>query len=95
MRTSTYTIDAIGNPEPVTCTIPGSVCAIITVFENAQAGTADYDVYAPLINSAPIRKPAGSKHEFRAQGTYRFSEGEIVGYLAAASGSMTFAQVEE
>ncbi len=90
--TNTFNIDAAGNPEPVTV---DSVCKEVTVYENAQAGTTDYDVYAPLITSTPARRPAGAKTTFTAPGKSFFQPGQVIAYLAAATaGSYVFAKEE-
>ena len=91
--TYTFTVDAVGNDEAVTAQ---SDCHRITIFENAQTGTADYTVRRPDSISAAVTIPAGAKHVFeRMNGATAFRRGQIVGYVAAASGSMTFAQVED
>jgi hypothetical protein len=86
--TKTFTVDAIGDDEPVTSE---SNCQRITIFENAQAGAADYTVRRHSRTATAVTIPAGAKFVFEGP----FLKGVVVGYVAAASGSFTMAQVED
>mgnify|MGYP001562721461 CR=1 FL=1 len=88
--TSTFTVDASGSPESYTVK---TTCRRITVYENAQAGTVDYDVYMPANSATPVRKPAGSK--FTQESSGYFMPGDTPFALATALGSVTFAAEEE
>jgi hypothetical protein len=91
-KSHSFTVDAVGDDEPV---IAQSPCFRITIFEDAQAGTANYTVRKPDPGSTAITIPAGAKHVFERLHGSAFSKGQIVGYVAAASGSFTMAQVED
>jgi hypothetical protein len=86
--THSFTVDAIGDDEPVTAQ---SNCQKITVFENEQAGTANYTVRRHSRNAPAVTIPAGAKFVFEGP----FLKGQTAGFVAAASGSFTMAQVED
>lgn len=92
-QTKTFTVDNAGEPEPV---IVQSYCMKVVIYENAQAGSTDYYIYAPKKTSPEVTKPAGSKAEF-SRG-YRYEPGDVAGYVALpvafAPGALTFAQEE-
>jgi hypothetical protein len=88
-RTKTFTVDAAGNPEPITVQ---SYCMKVVIYEDAQAGTTDYILHVPAMASSGVTKPAGSKAEI-SRGE-RYVPGDIVGYVETVSGSVTFAQEE-
>lgn len=88
--THTFTVDAAGNAETYTVK---TTCRKITVYEDAQAGTLDYKVYAPANSATPATKPAGSKYTLESSGY--FMPGDTPFALATASGSATFAAEEE
>jgi hypothetical protein len=88
--TFTFTVDAVGDPEAV---VAQSDCMEITVYENDQAGTADYLVRVPFKASPAVTKPAGTKYIFRKGGS-GFSKGSVAGYVEMVTGSVTFAQEE-
>lgn len=89
-RTKTFTVDNAGDPEPITVQ---SYCMKVVVYENAQAGTTDFILRVPFIDSPGVTKPAGSKAEI-SRGE-RYVPGDIVGYIETVSGSVTFAQEEQ
>ncbi len=70
----------------------------IEIYENDQAGSTDYIIYAPLASSPAVTRPAGTKTEIRPSigATHQpfFIVGQIVGYVKTISGSITMAQVE-
>jgi len=90
MKTETFTVDAAGEPEPI---VVARSCKEVEIYENAQAGTTDYDVYAPTKNDAPVRRPAGSKTLFKSfEGSW--TPGATIGYVATVTGSVSFAKEE-
>ncbi len=89
MKTTTFSVDAAGDPEPIVAPID---CKEVEIYENAQAGTTDYDVYAPTKQDTPVRRPAGAKTLLRAADGTTWSAGKTIGYVAAVTaGSYTFA----
>ncbi|MGH9439251.1 MAG: hypothetical protein ACRD22_15480 [Terriglobia bacterium] len=69
-----------------------SVCNHIHIAENNQAGTADWIIQAPNVNSPLLTVPAGQARDiFTAT---RFLPGEKVALLKAVTGSMTFTWME-
>ncbi len=92
IRTSIFTVDNIGNPEPVTADGP---CQKITIREQAAAGTQNYSVYAPLMTSDPFTRVAGESHVFTAPKYNMFQDGVIVAYVATTTSSVTFSKVCE
>lgn len=88
----TFTVDAVGNDEPVTVQTD---CRRVVVYENNQAGSADYTVRAPFSTSPAVTRPAGSKTEFsRESGQGGFRAGETIAFVAMVSGSVTFVREE-
>jgi len=95
LSTHTFSVDGTLPPDPVI--VQGSIGAVRTViiYEDAQLGSTDYDVYAPTADATPVRRPAGAKTEFHAGDGKFFEPGAIIGYVnAATAGSYTFAQEE-
>ena len=92
MITHTFAVDTTAQ-QPITAQ---GMSAEIEIYENDQAGTGDYFVYAPYSSSDAVTRPAGSKTTFRPNGPGRshFVTGQIVGYVKMVSGSVTFVQVE-
>lgn len=88
MTTFTFTTDAADADEEI---IAHSYCSRIVIYENGQAGTADYLLRMPKSYSPQITRPAGSKTEISGK---TFSPNEVVGYIASATGSLTMAQEE-
>lgn len=87
MLTSTMTVDNVGDPDAVTA---DADCDELEIFEQAQAGTTDYKVYAPNKTDAGVQVPAGARFAFRG----RFVKGVTVGFVeAVTAGSYTFAKV--
>ncbi len=90
MKTSTFTVDNLGDPEPI---VAQSYAHEIEIYENAQAGNTDYDVFAPDKAAVPVRRPAGAKTLLKSPAG--FHPGQIAGYVGAATaGTYTFAQEE-
>ena len=94
--TRTFTVDAIGDPEPITVQSTDGTRKVV-VFENGQAGTTDfYLIKGPDKTVTQVLKPAGVKVEFeRPSHEAKYRQGEVVGWLATVSGSATFAQEED
>lgn len=88
--TSTFTVDAAGNPEIYTVK---TSCQRITAYEDAQAGTTDYKVFRPINNTTPVTKPAGSKFEIERAGGFKPDDMPFA--LATVAGSVAFAVEED
>lgn len=102
VKTSTFTVDDSGNPEPITCTI---ACRKIRV--SPQDGASSYWFRAPGSSNAAVKKFTGettiierpSPGQYQ-QGSYGdpglYQIGDVVGYLETVSGlgAKTF-QMEE
>lgn len=91
MQTKTFTVDAVGDPEPI---LVSTVCHAVDVFENGAEGTQDFLIYG-CKSDTPVRYPAGSRKRFQKASCCFFMPGDVVAYVAAVSGVMTFAQEEE
>lgn len=94
-RTAEFVTDAVGDPEPVTAQ---TVCSRIEIGEQLQAGTADFFVYgneAGSPSASPAKYAAGKKAAFIAPQGKFFQPNQVVGYVAAASGSLTMSQEEQ
>ena len=95
MKTSQFTVNNVGNPEPVICTLG---CRTITIGEDpGVAGwpTTDFKVKGSAPGSVAIQRPAGTSYQFqRISGQAAFSPGETVGYVETVTGSTTFFQAE-
>jgi hypothetical protein len=96
MRTSTFTVNSTGDPEPI---IVGTNCRKVTVGEDASVSnwpTTDYLVYGTDKQSTPVQRPAGSLTVIeRGSAQSAFNKGSIVGYVATVTGSTTFLLIEE
>lgn len=91
MKTNTFTVANPGGPDAI---IVDHTCTEIEIWENALAGTTDYDVYAPSLGDTPVRHAAGTKTKFSKTGTV-YLPGEIAGYVnAVTAGTYTFAKEE-
>jgi len=96
MRTTTFTVNNVGDPEPIIC---GSFCREIRLQEDPSIGvswpTTDYKVYGTGEISTAIQKLAGTTFTItRVPMQGCFSPGEIVGYIETVTGSTTFLQIE-
>jgi hypothetical protein len=87
MPSYVFAVDAVGADEPV---IAQSNCDEIEIFEQGQAGTANYTVREHSTAASAIEVPAGAKYTFKGD----FRKGQTVGHVALASGSANFAQKE-
>ena len=100
-KTSTFTTDAVGDPEAIPVHI---ICRKIRIWP--QDGTSQYYVYAPLKTATPILKYAGEVTELLrpSPGHYQqTSYGDpgywdpddvAPGYVAALSGTITMCEEE-
>lgn len=87
MRTTTMTVDNVGSPDAI---VADQDCDELEIFEQAQAGTTDYYVYAPRSSDTAVQIPAGAKFQFRG----KYLKDQTVGYVAAVTaGSYTFAKI--
>jgi hypothetical protein len=94
MKTFGFVTDALGNDEPI---IVQSPCTRVVIYEDGQLGTADYKVRVPKSTDYAVTRPAGSKTEITAPehvAPSPFQPGEIIGYVAAASGTLQMVQEE-
>jgi hypothetical protein len=96
MKTSSFTVNNIGDAEAVaaTCT-----CRRITIGENPGVTgwpTTDFLVTGNEAGSTPIQRPAGTQWTFENPVLGRgFHAGDIVGYVETVTGSTTFLKVEQ
>ena len=97
--TTTFTVNSIGEPEPVTA---HTECQRITIKEDPSVSgwpTTDYLITGSVPGSTPIRCPAGSEYIFEASSGANliqpFKVGTIVGYIETVTGSTTFQQKED
>lgn len=96
MKTSTFTVNNVGDPEPVIATID---CREITIGEDPSVAdwpTTDYEVKGTVQDSSFVRRPAGTTFQFlKANGLASFGKGQIVGYVQTVTGSTTFQMREQ
>lgn len=102
MQTKTFTVNSIGDPEPI---ITASACSLVTIREDPSVSgwpTVGYKVRAPLATDSPVSKEMGEDTIFTFEGglqfkskTGKWAKGVIIGYVETNSGSTTFSQVEE
>ena len=86
--TSTFTCDAIGDPEPIV--VPGRAyydpgVQDLTLREQNAGITAGFSIRAPNIDSTAVQYQPGESVNFRGE----FLAGSTIGYISAASGSLT------
>jgi hypothetical protein len=91
VETFTFTVDAVGNPEPVV--VPTS-CRVVEVREQGDP-TTDYFVRAPAITNPQHRRFAGAATIFRATGKRTFQPNETIGHLETITGSVTFSGITD
>lgn len=95
MKTSQFTVNSVGNPEPVICTLG---CRTIVIGEDPSVAgwpTTDFRIKGAVPGSSFIQRPAGTMYQFqRISGQAAFSPGDIVGYVDVVTGSTTFFQAE-
>jgi len=96
MKTTTFTVNAIGDPEPVITSVD---CTRVEIGEDGSVPnwpTTDYEVKGTELLSDWIVCPAGTKFEFlRRANQPGFRAGSIVGYVQTAAGATTFQQIED
>ena len=94
-NTHSFTVDNIGDMEPI---VAQTSCNVVTIYEQGQAGTANYRVAAPAASDPKILRPAGSRTIFDYRGKFRsfsLAAGQIIGYIETISGALEFAQEED
>jgi len=95
MKTSTFTVNNVGDPEQVAATI---ACREISIAEDPSVTgypINDYKVYGTAKGSTAIRVPIGSSFVFKREyGQASYLSGEIVGYVETVQGATTFQKVE-
>jgi len=97
MKTSTFTVNNIGDPEAVVATVR---CRTITIYEDPSVvgwPTTNYLITGNELGSVAISKPAGTQYTFPSHllAGERIAIGVIVGYVQTETGSTTFIKVEE
>ena len=105
MKISKFTVNNLGDPEPV---IAQSYCRRITIGEDPSVDswpTTDYEVTDNQPGSPFARRAAGTSFVFiggwaRPSGNLNVLEqliepGQVIGYVQTITGSTTFYQVEE
>ncbi len=90
-NTYTFSVDNVGNPEPVVAQGPYRK---IVVREQGAAATTDYFLRQPYNTSPLVRKVAGESTLFDAGEGNRFQAGQTIGYLETVTGTVTFSQEE-
>ncbi len=90
-KTFTFTVDNVGNPEPVTVQTP---CRQVIIRENASPPTTDYFVRQPMATSSQVRKFQGETTGFEAGPDNLFLPGQIIAYVETVAGSVSFSQEE-
>lgn len=90
--TYSFATDAIPPAEAV---IAQSLASEVTVYEDGGNASTGFTVQEPNTNSPAINIPPGGSHTFRAPAGGTFRKGDRVGYVAAASGTLTLAQIEK
>jgi hypothetical protein len=85
-----FTVDAVGNREPVVASGP---CRYITIRQDPNETLAKYYVSDLESGGTPLEKWPGESHTFLSSSGL-FQEGDIVGYVETASGSITMQQEE-
>lgn len=97
MKTTTFTVNDLGDPEPVTATVP---CSKIRIGEDPSVAdwpVVDYQICGDYQGSVYVQKAAGTMFEFNAPviKDKLFKIGDIAGYVRTVSGSSTFFKIEE
>ena len=90
-KTFNLTVDAAGGADSYTVQ---TKCRKLVAYEQAQAGTTDYSVYAPPGSATFVTKPAGSKYELEKPPGLFFKPGDQPFAIGIAAGSVQF-DVEE
>ena len=90
-KTFNLTVDAAGGADSYTVQ---TKCSKLVAYEQAQAGTTDYSVYASPGSATFVTKPAGSKYELPAPPGRFFKPGDQPFAIGIAVGSVQF-DVEE
>ena len=95
-KTSTFTVNDVGDPEPVIATID---CREIVIGEDPSVSgwpTIGYKVTGTLAGSTAIEKAPGVTFKFISTVNHPpFKTGDIVGYVETLSGSTTFFKAEQ
>jgi hypothetical protein len=96
IKTSTFTVNDIGDPEPVIVSID---CKQVMIGEDPSVSgwpTTDYQVKGIEASSDWIQCAAGTKFIFQSTvNAPPFSANQVVGYVQTISGSTTFLKAEQ
>lgn len=98
MHTSTMTTDAVGSPEPIVVPgLPGVTGGFrkVTIREQNSQGTVGFNIYAPYELSTAVQYQPGEYCVFERREGAMFQPGETIGYIAAASDSLTMSILAE
>jgi len=90
-KTFNLNVDLAGGPDSYTVQ---TKCRKLIAYEQAQAGTTNYDVYAPPSSATFVTKPAGSKYELEKAPGLFFTPGDKPFAIGIAASSVQF-DVEE
>jgi len=92
MYVDTFTVDAIGDPEPITASIN---CSRIIIREQGGVGNSAFTVYSSGDSDGDqsgANYPGGAQVTFERPGQALYSRNEVVGYIAMTTGSATFSK---
>jgi len=93
-KTSTFSVDNVGDPEPV---IIDTNCTEVMFGEDpsvANFPTTDWTLRAPSKTDTPIRQEIGTQKVMRPPKGHTFDIGQIVAYVATVIGTTTFRKWE-
>ena len=93
MKTRQFTVNNVGDPEPV---VVQTVCSQVTVGEDEEVvgyPTQDFKVRKPEKTDDTRYLGAGKTYTFRRH--THWNPGDIAGYVETVGGSTTFFQDEE
>ena len=91
VRTFTFTVDAVGDPEAIIVPV---ACKMVEIREQGDP-TTDYFIRAPGITDAQHRRFAGSATIFRAPAGRLFQANETVGHAETVTGSVAFSGITD
>ena len=91
MQTDTFTVDAVGDPDPITVIAD---CRKVTIRQQGGLGATAYTIYSADDSTGAgngVNYPGGFDKVFqRLRGQGDFRDGEVIGYIEIASGKATF-----
>ena len=91
LSSTLFSVNAVGDPEPIIVKSPE--CRRVIIRENGTP-TVDFDLF-DRIGGTASRRMLGSSEEFKAfPPFFPFRLNDIAGYVATASGTVDFQQLE-